>query len=141
MERLAGLAATLTVLSLLALASRHAGADDEKTPTIKEIMGALTKGPNAALGQTKKALGSQPPDWKSAKTAAVALRSHAPAMAKNSPPRGDKAAYTKKAEAFSKDCLELADALDKEQLKTAQDAMKKLGGSCMGCHREHRPMQ
>lgn len=139
MKRLPCLAVATALLGLAAVTARRAGADDAKTPTVKEIMGALSKGPNAALGQTKKALSSTPPNWKAAKAAAVTLRAHAPALTKNSPPKGDKASWTTKSEAFSKDCLALADALDKEDLAAANSAQGRLGMSCMSCHREHRP--
>jgi cytochrome c556 len=131
----------MTVLGIAALATGTAGADDAKTPTIKEIMGALTKGPKAAFGQTKTALNAKPPDWKAAKTAAVAIRNHAPALAKNEPPRGDKADFVKQADAFKTNALALADALDKEDLATSKAALGKLSTSCMACHRAHRPPQ
>jgi cytochrome c556 len=140
MKRLLCAAGMMAGLGLAAVVTSPAGAEDpKKTPTVKEVMVAITKGPNAALGQTKKALGSTPPDWKAAKAAAVALRSHAPALAKNTPPKGEKSSWTKKAEAFGKDCVALADALDKEDLSAANAAQGRLGKSCMDCHRAHRP--
>lgn len=140
MRRVLCLAGAATMLGLAALATSDAGADNAKTPTVKEIMGALTKGPNSAFGQTKKALGSEPPDWKAAKAAAATIRVCAPSMLKNEPPKGDKAAWGPKAEAFCKDSLALADAVEKEDLAAANAAQGRLGMSCMACHREHRPM-
>jgi hypothetical protein len=60
----------LVVLSLLGLltfsglANRFARSDDEKTPTIKEVMLMLHKGPGADLATLKKDLAADSPDWK-----------------------------------------------------------------------------
>jgi cytochrome c556 len=139
MKRLACVGAMTALMGVAAVFTGTAGAGDEKTPTIKEIMGALTKGPKAAFGQTKAALNATPPDWKAAKTAAVAIRTHAPALPKNDPPRGDKADFVKQADAFKANALALADALDKEDLAASKAALGKLNTSCMACHRAHRP--
>jgi cytochrome c556 len=143
MKRLICAAATMAALGVCALltAALPAGAEDAKTPTIKEIMGALTKGPKAAFGQVKTALKAQPPDWKAAKTAAVAIRNHAPSLPKNDPPRGEKPEFVKKADAFKTNALALADALDKEDVAASKAALSKLNTSCMACHSAHKAQQ
>ncbi len=52
-------------MSLLAMVgvSVLAGAQDDKTATIKEVMQKLHKGANSPLAKLKKALASDSPDW------------------------------------------------------------------------------
>lgn len=61
------------------------------------------------------------------------------AMPKNEPERGDKASYDKLAEAFASAGKALETAAEKEELTGSRDALKKIGGSCMPCHKSHRP--
>jgi hypothetical protein len=49
-----------SVLAILIIAARA----DDSTPSIKEIMGKLHKGPDAPLAKLKTALKSDTPDWK-----------------------------------------------------------------------------
>ena len=63
MKKISCVVLVLSLVSLSGLANRIAGSDDEKTPTIKEVMQKLHKGPNADLAKLKKDLAADSLDW------------------------------------------------------------------------------
>jgi hypothetical protein len=99
MKRLVCLASALALLAASALAARRAGADDEKTPTIKEVMGKLHKGANSPLAKVKKALKAETPPWKEIQDQSKDFVILGASLAKNEPPRGEKEDFKKLAEA------------------------------------------
>jgi cytochrome c556 len=127
------------LLSAVALASSRAGADDEKTPTIKEVMRKLHKGANAPLGKLKAQLKEKSPPWKAVQDEAKDFVTLGGALSKNDPPRGDKEAYKKLADAYFDNAKALDDAAQKEDATAAQGAFRKISGSCAACHKAHRP--
>jgi cytochrome c556 len=132
--------ASLTVLIVAAgLASQRAGASsDENVPTIEKVMEVLHKGKNSPLGTVKAALKSSSPDWSKVKDATKLFATYAPALPKNDPPRGEKADFVKLAKAYASNAKALDEAARKEDLKGARAALKKISGSCAGCHMAHR---
>ena len=132
-----------TVLGFLAVAgwtSRPAGAQsDDEPPTIKQIMAKLHKGSKAPLTTVKNALKSDSPDWSKIETEAKVIEKFGALLPKAEPPRGEKASYEKLARAYEKNAKALKEAAEKEDLAKARDACKKLSGSCMACHKAHRP--
>lgn len=135
MKALATAASSLAIL----VASGLAGADDEQTPTIKEVMQKLHKGADSPLARLKAALKADEPDWEGIQDATKDFVILGAAMAKNDPPKGDKAGYEELAEAYYESSKKMDDAAKAEDKAAAQAAFAKVAGSCMACHRAHRP--
>lgn len=111
------------------------------TPTIRQIMGRLTKGPNSLRPVIGKELEAEAPDWNTIQPQTDEFARLASALGKNTPRKGSTESWAKLSTAFS----ESADALDKASKAKNRDAALKahsqITGSCMGCHRQHRGME
>ncbi|MDR3635872.1 MAG: cytochrome c [Isosphaeraceae bacterium] len=132
MKRLVGLATAAAIMTLAAVA----GAED--TPSIKEIMGKLHKGANAPLGKLKGALKAESPDWKEVQSLSKDFVILGAGLAKNEPPRGDKAAYEKLANSYYENAKDLDNAAKAEDKDKSQAALNKIGASCKACHTAHK---
>ena len=127
-------ACAASVLAVLIMAARA----DDSTPSIKEIMGKLHKGANAPLAKLKTALKSDSPDWKDVQDLTDDFVSLGAGLAKNKPPKGDKSAFKKRADAYYEYAKALDDAAKAEDKAKAQSALNKIGGSCKACHSAHK---
>jgi cytochrome c556 len=132
-------ASVLGLLTVVALSSSPAGAQDDEKPTIKQIMAKLHKGAKAPLKTVAAELKSDSPDWKKVGTDAKIIEKFGAFLPKAEAPKGDQASYEELAKAYEKNAKILKEAADKEDLASAKDASKKLGGSCKACHSAHRP--
>ena len=127
-----------TVLLVVATVACLA-AGDEKTATIKEVMQKLHKGANSPLAKLKTAIKSDSPDWKAIQDTTKDFVILGAAMAKNDPPRGEKADFKKLADAYYENSKAMDDAAKKEDKSKAQAAFAKVSTSCMACHKAHKP--
>jgi cytochrome c556 len=128
---------TACAASVLAVLILAAGADDS-APSIKEIMGKLHKGANAPLAKLKTALKADTPDWKDIQDKTKDFVIFGSALAKNTPPRGDKADFEKRADAYYQHAKSLDDATKAEDRAKAQAALDRIGASCRACHSAHK---
>jgi cytochrome c556 len=140
MRRLVCGASVLALLLLAALATSPAGAGDEPTPTIKDVMRKLHKGANSPLARLKKDLGAPAPNWKAVQDTTKDFVILGAALGKNDPPRGEAAGYKKLADAYFTNAKALDDAAKAEDKAAAQAAYRKLSASCKSCHQAHRGM-
>lgn len=120
------------------LASRSTRAAADGPESIEKIMQALHKGKKSPMATLKGALKSASPDWSVVQKEARTYAKLAADMPKNSPPKGEDAAYKKLARSYAGHAKALAEAVKKEDLTAAKSAFGKIGGSCMGCHKAHR---
>ncbi|MFO0852630.1 MAG: hypothetical protein U0871_29325 [Gemmataceae bacterium] len=130
--RLALLAVGIGAVSLGA-----AVADDkEKTYTTEEIMKRHT-GAKSLL----KGLGAQVKEgkWEDAKEGAKLLKAFGESLGKNTPPKGDEASWKKLTKQYKESTAEVFKAVEKQDAKAATDGLGKIGKSCMGCHKPHKP--
>ncbi len=134
-------ASVLAVVTFACLAAGSAGAqDEEETPAIKVIMQKLHgKEKTSPLNALKAALKGNSPDWEAVQKEAKLFKKYGDALPKNDPPRGKKEAYEKLAKAYAASAKSLEEAAEKENLKSAKDALKKIQGSCTACHKSHKP--
>jgi cytochrome c556 len=123
-----------SVLAVLIVAARA----DDSSPSIKEIMGKLHKGANAPLAKLKTALKADTPDWKEVQDLSKDFVILGAGLAKNEPPRGDKAAFVELADAYYQNAKALDDAAKAEGKAKAQAALNKIGASCKACHAAHK---
>jgi cytochrome c556 len=139
MRRLLCSLSVVAALLVAALAAGPAGAQgDGETPSIKKIMKTLHGGQKAPLNTLKTALKSNSPDWAKVQKEAKIFAELGPSLPKNDPPRGDKGSFEKLAKAYVANTKALEEAADKEDLKGARDALKKITTSCSACHKSHK---
>jgi cytochrome c' len=139
MKKLVCVACMVGLVAISGFATGFAGSDDEKTPTIKEVMQKLHKGANSPLAKVKKALAADSPDWKDIQKTTKDFATYGAALPKNDPPKGEKEDFKKQADAYSDNAKALNDAAKKEDKEAAQAAFKKVSTSCTACHKAHRP--
>jgi cytochrome c556 len=134
-------ASVLAFVAVACLAAGSAGAsdDDEETPSIKTVMEKLHKGTKSPLSSVKAALKGNSPDWEEVQKEAKLFKKYGEALPKSDPPRGKKEAYAKLAKAYASSAKAFEEAAERENLKGARDAFKKITGSCTTCHKSHRP--
>ncbi len=139
MKRIVCAACAFGLVAISGLATGPAGADDEKTATIKQVMQKLHKGANAPLAKLKKALAADSPDWKDIQKTTKNFATLGADLPKNDPPKGDKEDYKKLADAYCANAKALNEAAKKEDKEKAEAAFKKVSTSCMACHKAHKP--
>jgi cytochrome c556 len=134
------LCATSVLLMLLiaGLVTGPAGAqDDEKVPSVKKIMGVL-HGKKGVLKKAGAALKGDSPDWEAVLKDAKVIEKNGEYLVKNGPEKGEKASWEKLSKAYAASGKALKEAAEKEDLKGARAAAKKLGTSCKTCHDAHK---
>jgi hypothetical protein len=110
------------------------------TPTTKQIMGRLTKGPNSLTPVIGKALEAETPDWNTIQPQTEEYARLAAAMAKNTPRKGSPESWATLSAAFGESAAALDKAAKAKNRDAALDAHSQITGSCMECHRQHRGM-
>jgi cytochrome c556 len=132
MKRLVCVASTLAILALAA------GARTDDPPTIKDVMDKLHKGASSPLAKLKTALKASSPDWSAVQDLTKDFEEFGAALAKNDPPRGEKADYEKLAKAYAANAKALNAAAKAEDKGKAEAAFKKIAASCKTCHTAHK---
>ena len=108
------------------------------SPTTKQIMTKLGKGPNALTPVIGKELETDPPPWETIGPQTAEYARLALAMAKNEPRKGTKESWTELNGHFAQSAEALNKAAQAKDRNAALEAHGQLAGSCMQCHREHR---
>ena len=139
MNKLFCVVLVLSVTTLSSLANRFARSDDEKTPTIKEVMQKLHKGPNADLAKLKKDLAASSLDWKEIGEKTKEFETYGAALGKNDPPKGEKDDWKKLADAYFENAKKLNAAAKSEDADGVKTAVSKISNSCAACHKAHKP--
>src|SRR3954454_12369739 len=130
-------AVAVVVTSLAYQQSSQAGAQAE-SPTIKDVMNKLHKGANSPLTQLKGDLAAPSPDWDAIQKKTKDFVILGASLAKNDPPKGDKASWKSLSESYFADAKALDDAASAKNKAAAQAAHKKLSASCKSCHGVHK---
>ena len=78
------------VLLAVVVVLTPAGAQDNKAPTIKQVMKKLNSGPNSMTATIGKELQDDPPIWDDIKKETQEYVKMADALGKNDPPKGEK---------------------------------------------------
>jgi hypothetical protein len=128
----------LILIGAVAALAGAASADDEKLPTIKEIMKKANNQKTGLLGKLKTNLAKPDPDWSVISKDSSALVVLAEALVKDEPRKGDQKSWARLTAAYLKSAKELSDASEKKDLEKAQTAQKALSSSCTNCHRAHK---
>jgi hypothetical protein len=110
------------------------------TPTIKQIMGVLTKGPSSLTPVIGKELEANPIPWETVQSQTREYARLAGELGRNTPPKGEQESWSALTLAWSEAATALDKASQAKNADAALDAHGKLAGSCMTCHRAHRVM-
>lgn len=113
-------------------------AQDQKTPTIKEVMEKLHKGSSSSLSMLGKELKRKPTPWEEIQRSTKDFVIFGAALAKNDPPRGDKASWQRLAQEYYETAKAMDEAASSKQLAAVNQARGRLTKSCKACHDAHR---
>jgi cytochrome c556 len=139
MKNLVCVVIVLALMVFSGLANRYARSEDEKTPTIKEVMQMLHKGPSAALAKLKKDLAADSTDWSDIQAKAKEFETYGAALPKNDPPKGEKDDWKKLAESYYDSAKNLNASAKKDDKEGVATALSKISNSCAACHKAHKP--
>jgi cytochrome c556 len=139
MRKLICVVFVLSLITLSTLADRTARSGDETTPTIKEVMRKLHKGPGSALGKLKKDLAADSPDWTEIQARTKDFETYGAALPKNDPPQGEKEDWQKRADSYYENAKKLNASAKKEDKAGVKAAFSKISNACAACHKAHRP--
>jgi hypothetical protein len=110
------------------------------SPSIREIMIKLAKGPNSLAPVLGKELKDNPPPWETIQGQTKDFALLAAALGKNEPPKGSKESWEKLTAAYAGMAAELDRAAQARDSAAALTAHGQLAESCRSCHQEHRKM-
>jgi cytochrome c556 len=109
------------------------------TPTVKEIMTKAHKGGNALITKLSRELREDKPNWQDIQEQTTQLVNLGKFLAQNDPPRGEKESWQRYTREYLQNAKKLDDAAQVKDKETASALRDKIGRSCSGCHRFHRP--
>jgi hypothetical protein len=139
MKRTTGFGAAVVLGgTLLAGAALTRAADkDDDTPTVKQIMTKVNKGPKSLHQQIEKALKGDP-NWDDMAKQTKEYAKLCACMARNAPPQGEKDSWAKLTKQYGEDSKALDEAVAKKDKTAVAKAHKKLNESCTACHNAHK---
>lgn len=106
--------------------------------SIKDVMSKAHKGSGSLLPTLGKELKADSPPWTDIQKQVKELVDLGETLAKNDPPKGEKASWKKQTEQYVKNAKALQDAAEKKNASDAKAAHAKLAGSCKACHQAHK---
>lgn len=140
MNRLVKLFGAVLAVAVVALVMGPAAADEDKVPTIKEVMGKVNKGPKALSGMLGKELKAGDPDWSEIQKHTKEVAKLVAALEKNTPKKGEEDSWKQLTKDYAAKAKELDEAAEKKDKDAALAAHKKISGMafCKSCHSVHR---
>src|SRR5262245_51605084 len=129
---------TSGVVLAVVVALTPVGAQDNKSPTIKQVMKKLNSGPNSMTTIIGKELRDDAPMWDDIKKETQEYAKFVDALGKNDPPRGEKDSWAKLSKEYVESAKALDDAAQKKDKKAALAAHTSITNACKTCHMEHR---
>jgi len=126
---------------LLSLTAKLAGGEDDKLPTIKEIMNEAHRCRTAYVRVVKEQLQKDTPDWEGAEKTSKELVRMGKLLARNTPPGGTRESWEHLTTLYIAHATILVDATQRKDMETALNHSKKLYGMCATCHRAHRNLR
>ena len=136
-RRLCGAALAAALIGLAASGTQSI-AEDDKDPSIKEIMTKAHKGGNSLLSTVGKDLKSAEPNWDDVQTKTKDLVKLGKSLGKNDPPKGDKESWEKLTKSYLDTAKQLDDAVRAKEKSKAVTAHSKLTKMCATCHKVHK---
>ena len=130
------LAAMIAAFGVVVSVGAIVAQDKKDVPTVKEIMAEAHKGKKALMPKIKA--GVKEEKWDDIAKDADKYKDLGAALGKNKPEKGDADSWKKLTEEFKKSTAAVAKGVEKKDQKAANEALTKIGKSCMTCHDEHR---
>ncbi|WP_148594285.1 cytochrome c [Aquisphaera giovannonii] len=110
-------------------------------PKIKEIMARVGgPGPQSLQNSLVAAVKAEQPAWEEIQGGAKEYARLAAEMGGLEPIKGSSASWKELTKAFADSTADLDKAALAKEKDKVGETLAKLGGSCMGCHRQHRIM-
>jgi hypothetical protein len=113
-------------------------AEEEKIPTIKEIMQESHQCRTAYVRLVREELQKEEVDWGMVGTKSRALIQTGKLLAKNTPPKGSAESWEKLTSVYTANAVLLADAAERHDKETATRHQQAMYRMCATCHRAHR---
>jgi hypothetical protein len=110
------------------------------SPSIREIMIKLTKGPNSLTPVLGKELKDNPPPWETIQGQTREFALLAAALGNSEPPKGSKDSWEQLTADYAGTAADLDRAAQAKDSAAALAAHRLLAESCRSCHQEHRKM-
>jgi cytochrome c556 len=124
---------------ILACAIQSPAWADDPLPSVSDIM-TKVNGKKTGLNQkVTNGLKAAKPNWDELGKQTKEYKTLIDALAKNDPPQGDKASWTKLTKEYVENVKKVGDAVEKKDKDAADKAMTAIGKSCGACHKEHKP--
>lgn len=133
------LATSLGLLALTFAQSENGLAEDKKEEkkTTKQIMSAGHKGADALFAKVQAAAKAK--KLEDASAPAKELAANGALFPKATPPKGEAKSWEDLAGKYAENTKALSEAVEKKDEAAVTKAIGAIGGSCMGCHENHRP--
>lgn len=138
MKRVWGFAAMLAVIAVFGMIL-PSFAEQDKDPTIKEIMKKANGGSKGLCAIVGADLKAKEVNWETVQKESKELATCVGFLSKNKPPMGEQASWDKQTKEYIATAKALVEAADKKDAKEALAQHKKLVAACMGCHSAHKP--
>jgi hypothetical protein len=132
----AGVVAAMGFVAVYLSAGVRVSADDEKLPSISEIMKKAHKKTDGYLDKlTAEAKGGK---WDDAKDDAKSLLLAGEALGKNTPPKGEAKSWEKLTAKYVESAKGVSEAVEKKDSKAVTDSIGAIRKSCGACHSAHK---
>jgi len=138
MGRRWGGAALAAMLMGLAVSWTQSSAEDDKDPSIKEIMTKAHKGGNSLLFTVGKELKAADPDWEEVQKKTKELVKLGTSLGKNEPSKGEKESWEKLTKLYLDTAKQLDKSAQAKEKSKAVAAQTKLTKMCAACHKAHK---
>ncbi len=138
MPRLFRIVCAGIALALPLVPAGTAAGDEEKTPTIKEIMQQAHSCRSNSLARIREQINRDDPNWTVLENRAEDLMRFGKQLAANTPPKGTTESWERLTAVYTSHATLLADAAHREDRETAGLHLKKLSSMCAACHKAHR---
>lgn len=110
--------------------------DPASTP-IRKIMIELSEGDESVMTELKRQLFKNPIAWSSVQEQAEKYAGLTNELAEHEPPRGTIESWTKSTSGYASLAAQLVEAAKLQDAEGVRDVQRRIGLSCIACHREH----
>ena len=133
-------ASSLMALTCFMLLTTGVNAQNEKTPSVKEVMKKINYRDTALCPSLGKRLKADAPNWDEVQKDAREFLTSVEALTKNDPPRGERASWTKLTNDYIADARALDGAAQRKDKSATVAAHAKVANPayCNNCHKAHR---
>lgn len=111
----------------------------EMTPTVRDVMKKLNRGPNSLHSTLIKDLKDEDPDWEAIQEETAEYVKQTAILPRNKPAKGQAASWDTFAKSYNADARALDATAKRKDARAASAVLKRMNGSCKACHDAHKP--